>query len=509
MIEHRPTGDRPIPIRRVVIATAAATAIALALAKPAHGGVYRVAQCHAAYSVAHPDARFTRTSDHYRSDAACGESGDGLTVRHRGQTTNDGRLGAWTVSAPSGARVVAFSANLAGEAQSGHRPELIVGLGSTVREAGTASGNRHWVNWSGSPASYLAARLRCARGGGCGEGERAFVAIRRMILSLDDLVSPRVGATGTLVGGGPRRGTHTLGAVASDAGSGVRRIDVRVNGAVLDSRAFECATRNDVAVRVSPCPGGGSTSRSVDTGKGPFRHGDNEIVACARDYASVVSTARRTCERRTVRVDRLCPRAGAGGGSALNVQVRRRGSGGEIRGTLRDAAGNPVRGARICVATRVPVRGHRERLAATPVTSADGRFRAALRPGPSRAVRVAYWADDGRAIERTAQLRIPARPQLRLRPRRQLQNGDRLRFALDLPGPAAAGRQVKIQAASNGRWLDLRSGRTGAGGRYGARYRFRATTARRTYRFRAVVRRQHGYPYEAGRSRVRRVTVRG
>ena len=59
------------------------------------------------------------------------------------------------------------------------------------------------------------------------------------------------------------------------------------------------------------------------------------------------------------------------------------------------------------------------------------------------------------------------------------------------------------------RWLDLRQGRTGRRGTYRARYRFHATTGRRTYAFRAAVPKQSGYPYEAGRSRVKRVTVIG
>ena len=52
-------------------------------------------------------------------------------------------------------------------------------------------------------------------------------------------------------------------------------------------------------------------------------------------------------------------------------------------------------------------------------------------------------------------------------------------------------------------------GLTGAGGIYRARYRFHATTGRRNYRFRAVVPSQAGYPYEAGKSKVKRITVLG
>ena len=68
---------------------------------------------------------------------------------------------------------------------------------------------------------------------------------------------------------------------------------------------------------------------------------------------------------------------------------------------------------------------------------------------------------------------------------------------------------MRIQARAEHRWLDVRSGRTRARGMLRARYRFRNTTERRTYAFRAWVAKQPGYPYEAGRSRVRHVTVIG
>ena len=68
---------------------------------------------------------------------------------------------------------------------------------------------------------------------------------------------------------------------------------------------------------------------------------------------------------------------------------------------------------------------------------------------------------------------------------------------------------MRIQARAGRRWLDLRQGRTGGRGIYRTRYRFRATTGRRRYAFRAVVPKQGGYPYEGGRSSVEHVTVVG
>jgi hypothetical protein len=113
------------------------------------------------------------------------------------------------------------------------------------------------------------------------------------------------------------------------------------------------------------------------------------------------------------------------------------------------------------------------------------------------------------ALERHLDPIVRARPRLVLRPRHPVHNGDRVRFEARLPGPSPARRWVRIQVHTGPRWLDLRQGRTGRRGIYRARYRFHATTGRRTYAFRAAVPKQSGYPYEAGRSRVKRVTVVG
>jgi hypothetical protein len=161
------------------------------------------------------------------------------------------------------------------------------------------------------------------------------------------------------------------------------------------------------------------------------------------------------------------------------------------------------------VAARIRIDGAAERVAAVPLTDAEGRFRARIPSGPSREVRVAYWPSTAGAVERYLRIDVPARPRMRLRPRHAIENGSRVRFQVRLRGPASEHRRVRIQARSGVRWLDLRSGVTGAHGVYRARYRFHATTGRRSYRFRAVVPKQHGYPYEAGKSNVKRVTVIG
>jgi hypothetical protein len=180
-----------------------------------------------------------------------------------------------------------------------------------------------------------------------------------------------------------------------------------------------------------------------------------------------------------------------------------------VRGQLLSATGDPIAGARVCVATRVPIAGTQERVVVSPTTDSAGRFAAELPPGPSRNVRVAYWWNGARVAERYLSLRVHAHPELTLRPHHALHNGRHVRFEVTLPGPAAKHRWVRIQARSGHRWVEVRNGRTNVHGVYRARYRFHATTGRQRYAFRAFVPSQRGYPYERGRSKVRRLTVIG
>jgi hypothetical protein len=297
-------------------------------------------------------------------------------------------------------------------------------------------------------------------------------------------------------------------ATADDPGAGVRRFLLQVNGEPVSSRTLSCHLRDRIAVRLVPCPRHAAAGFAADTASPPFRQGPNRVRVCAADY-SLTTASNRACERRRVRIDNLCPLSSVRGATILRARLHRHGGAATVAGRLVDEGGLGVSGARVCVATRVRRTGTPERIAAAPTTDADGRFRALLAQGPSREVRVAWWPNGGRALERYLHLEVPASPRLRLRPRHPIANGARVRFRVGLPGPAGAGRRVRVQAASGRHWIDVRSGRTGARGVYRARYRFHATTGRRIYRFRAVVPKQDGYPYEAGSSKVRRAVVIG
>jgi len=90
-------------------------------------------------------------------------------------------------------------------------------------------------------------------------------------------------------------------------------------------------------------------------------------------------------------------------------------------------------------------------------------------------------------------------------------HGGKVKITGSLPGPSAAGRVVVLQASSlhGRRWLTFRKATTGAKGGFRSSYRFGGTSGTATYRMRAVVPRQAGYPYEPGHSKPRRIKVLG
>jgi hypothetical protein len=497
-------------------AAAGAIAVLLISAATAEGGTYRVTQCNPTLGVGHGDLAFERTAQRYVSAAACRE-GRGLTVKNEGSRTPGGRWGAWTLRAPLGTALLEARTVVVGESGAGHVPELLIGKpGSEPTPFGRALGSAHTERWSGRGADSFQARLRCRRDGGCGSGPDALVRIRRLMLRLADRARPALEIGGPLAGDTTVRGAQELAASATDQGGGVSRLYLEVNDRPLASRRMDCAVKSRIALRTRPCPASAERTFVGRTDGGPFRQGRNRIRVCALDFA-LESERNRRCTSRGVRVDNLCPVDEGSEGARVRAHLRGLGQSGTIRqgeraivdGRLLDDDGAGVAGAEVCVATRAKLAGATERVVATPRTGPDGRFSVRLGAGASREVRVAHWPDEVTVTERYLQLTVQARPGLRLRPRRTLHNGERLRFAVRLHGPAAAGRRVHLKARGGGRWFHVRSGRTNSSGLLRTRYRFRATTGERTYRFRAFVPRQEGYPFAGGRSAVRRAHVQG
>jgi len=147
----------------------------------------------------------------------------------------------------------------------------------------------------------------------------------------------------------------------------------------------------------------------------------------------------------------------------------------------------------------------------TLLTDQQGRFSYRLPAGPSRVLRFAHGGDsvllpaalDGSTL-------VPAAVTLAAS-RSLLRNGQAVLFSGRLLGGhvPAGGRTVALQAFFRGAWRTFATPRTNSIGGWRHLYRFGATRTRTVYRFRVVIPREAGHPFETGYSRVIAVTVLG
>lgn len=340
-----------------------------------------------------------------------------------------------------------------------------------------------------------------------------------------DPVAPSVkGLGGTLLEGSVVHGHQTASANATDEGGGVAKMTLRVNGIAVEAPAtFHCQTiqannasvAGTVAVKVTPCPAAAQAGWTVDTGVYPFQQGRNSIAVCANDFATI-GAPNEGCSTQSVKVDNSCAESPVGGGEGLTAYFkdsnRQRitvayGSPAKVAGRLTNAEGQPLVGATVCLAQRTLDEVAPKLPIQTLVTDARGHYSYLLAPGPNRAVTLGYRRDD-RLVERHLRYFAHAHPSLHASSKR-LRNGQWVHFQGRLPGPHRRGNVVILQANVLGsrRWITFRRATSARKGIFRAAYRFSSTTQATTYRFRAVVPDQAGYPWVQGHSRPVRVQV--
>jgi hypothetical protein len=181
-----------------------------------------------------------------------------------------------------------------------------------------------------------------------------------------------------------------------------------------------------------------------------------------------------------------------------------------VRGKLVSPEGNPLQGVDVQVFTAVRGAGA-ERLIATVKASRRGGFSFLVRRGPSRAIRIRYGGTAQiQGTTRTLLLNVRARTSMRPN-RRHLVNGETVTFhgrvrTGDIP---AQGKLVEMQVWLRGKWRTFATTRADRRGLWKYDYRFDGTRGLQTYRFRAKLPPEAGYPFAAGGSRAVRVHVRG
>ena len=332
------------------------------------------------------------------------------------------------------------------------------------------------------------------------------------------------GLGGPLLEGGVLHGHQTAGAEATDEGGGVAKMTLRVNGiAVEPPDSFHCETAQannpsivgTVAIKVTPCPATAQAGWTVNTAAYPFQEGKNSVAVCANDF-STIGSPNEGCMTQSVKADNSCAESPVGGGESLTASFkgndRQRitvgyGHSAKVAGRLTDAGGQPLGGATVCLEERTLDKERSKLLVQPLVTDSQGHYSYRLAPGPDRAVMVGYRRD-ARQVERHLRYLAHAHPSLHASSGR-LRNGQRVHFQGRLPGPHRRGNVVILQASVLGssRWITFRRATSRRGGIFRASYRFTSTTRATTYRFRAVVPVQDGYPWVQGHSKPVRVRV--
>jgi hypothetical protein len=200
--------------------------------------------------------------------------------------------------------------------------------------------------------------------------------------------------------------------------------------------------------------------------------------------------------RRTVKA--LEPRAKVGFGRKVR-----------LGGRLVDAAGMPLVGAQVNVYA-TPREGA-ERLAGTATTNDSGRYAVDIEARSSQALRFVY---PGTAtilpVQDTATLLVKGRSSLKV-DRGRVLNGQKVAFSGRVRGRPlpSAGKLIEMQVRLSDDWQTFRTTRSGPKGGWRVSYRFERTCGLQSFRFRARLPGEAGYPLEAGGSRGLTVRVKG
>jgi hypothetical protein len=183
-----------------------------------------------------------------------------------------------------------------------------------------------------------------------------------------------------------------------------------------------------------------------------------------------------------------------------------------LRARLTTAAGDAIAGATVWTATRPE--GSDWQITGQPhTTSRTGRvaFRLPAR-APSRELNLVYFPHSDsheQAVGQPVKLKVRCGARLSV-DRDRLRNGHSVRFRGGLAGAVPRrGVTASLQVRLGRHYRTFRQVRLrrSSGGRFRTSYRFTATTRPTRYRFRLLVLKQAGLPYERGTSPVRTVTV--
>ena len=494
----------------------AGAVLALVLPAAASGGTYAVTQCNQALN---PSSQVIseQNAPGYTFAAGC-DSGAGLQVARPLLASNPpATYGRWVWRAPSGTVFSSIQAS-ASLVDGSNQQARLVAVGPAGQLTAFGPGAAFSAYEVAGEFSELRAELACPGPASCPVGGSPHVAVRDLLLRVDDRAPPGVAlAGGSLFAGDAVRGLRNAIVQASDEGGGVRRLELRVNDEIVVDDIRDCQVSGGLATALQPCAAQATTTTTLGTSDAPFITGVNEVTLCGSDLA-LEGQSNRSCVSEDVFVDNLCPASRLGAGSKLRAHfvggkksVRLRSDDRPVVvGALTTGSGDGIAGSKVCALTRVALPGQPYEVADVAKTRADGTYRLRLPAGASRNVFVDR-AFEGEVLMRDGlQTQASVRPSFEVKPggKGEVENGRRLRFRGKLPGPGCEARVIKVQAKiGKRRWQVFRGIRTNDHCVFKTRFKLRATKQRTRYLFRVRIPEQADYPYLAGASTVRAVVA--
>jgi hypothetical protein len=333
--------------------------------------------------------------------------------------------------------------------------------------------------------------------------------VRGMELTLREDTPPTVLApVGTLLSDGPQSGVRTLSYAATDPHSGLASVDVLLGDAVVKSHDL---TPRCFYSDLTVCPPSDDATLDVDTRAVP--NGSYDLTVRVRDAAGnervvhgghPVAIANEAIPGVTAPFSVIAKFNGTSR-TTVTVPYGRRVL---VRGRLTQGSQPFGGGASLDVLERLDRKGQREKVASRTKTKADGSFTVVVATKrPSRVVRLAYRAPDGRQIvSRALKVRVHAASRLRA-----ALHGRLVRFSGHvLSGPIPkAGKRILMEGQSPGSaWTQFRSLRTDRKGRFSGSYSLQVRRPGVVLKVRAAVLAESGYGYISARSRAVTLRVR-
>ncbi len=355
-------------------------------------------------------------------------------------------------------------------------------------------------------------------GAGCtfGEGENNILELYGAQLTLDDTTLPSGIVTGgTLASAGTVSGTASISYQAADASSGVRLVQLRVDGELVAEKDYiaSCSYTDFQA-----CPP--SVSDTIDWNTASVANGQHPVEVTVEDAAqntSVIYSGEVTVQNAAASSLGALPGPGNGTPNGTSVsetaQLRlglrdsitrtyaRRAL--AVAGRLLDGQGQPIGDATLDVLQQI-VGTKTQQLITRTKTRSDGTFSVHVPAGPSRLIEIAYRAfssDASYATVAGVKETVDAGVRLRVSPTHTGPEGT-IVLSGTVEGPIPQqGALVDLLVHYRGRWEPFRTPRTNAHGRFRVVYQFEGGVGR--FPFRAeVTGGQAGFPFGSGNSRV-------